>query len=171
MADCVTDYVPGDVTTPSSTCPTGCSSPAAFTTLDIIAGGKTSAQLRDGGFISIGVREMHAESPADGVTVDGVVVRSGTIIQHTEGLDMELHTHYGLPDLGLGTAEMGYMRIGRTDREPRPDGVFDMGAAGRRRLQYRRPSSALNAETRSMCASHYLWGGSMYGSRLPIRHM
>lgn len=152
VADCVTDYVPGDVSNPSSTCPAGCVfTPAARRTLDIIAGGKISAQLRDGGFISIGVKEMYAESRANGVAVDGVVVRSGTIIQHAEGLNMELHTHYGLPEADFSRAEPADTRIGRTDGEIRPDGVFDTGA-GRRRLQYRRPPSALqNSEANEAC--------------------
>ena len=56
LTDCFSGYVAGDVDTPSTTCPTGCVFTAAVhRTLDIIVGGKSAAEMRDGGFVTIGI--------------------------------------------------------------------------------------------------------------------
>ena len=152
MTDCFTGYVAGDVDTPSITCPSGCVFAASVhRSLDIIVSGKSAAEMRDGGFVTIGVSEMHAASKPDGVTIAGVVMRRGTVIQESLDAGIDIVSHYGLPVPVPEVVVPDDGRLGRPEGTARPMGLFD-ALSGRRQLAYRRSRSAMfEAETHSSC--------------------
>ena len=88
---------------------------AADATFDIFEGGRLAAAVRDGGLKTVGVREMWAEKQEAGVTIESVMLRSGTLLHSSPSAGLELRTHYGL---GID-APVGTPRVVADPRFPR----------------------------------------------------